>query len=190
MDLTDRKMPWWLMVLMGLVIIGLCIFFLVDHDPQAQHSASLSLLLWVVGIAAAILAAYNLYLALKFKDDNKKSIPCLVHGLLDVVLLLLLIVINDSPNLLGTIIASWLIVFGVFEVITARHRENAKRTKLGSILVIIGLIVLIIPLTLKMDYVILIGVIGIVFGVASAALGIYLKMKYDQRTSGGRSNLI
>lgn len=172
------------MVVMGLVIVGVCIFFL------ANQAAGLAVLLWSVGIGVAILTAYNLFMALKFRDDNRKSIPYLVYGLLDAVLLLLLIVINDSPNLLGTIIASWLIVFGVFEVITARQRDDAKRTKLGSMLVIIGLIVLIIPLILQMDYVILIGVLGLIFGVASAALGIYIKMRFDQRTSGGRSNLI
>ena len=106
------------------------------------------------------------------------------------MLLLLLIVIDDSPALLGIIIASWLIVFGVFEVISGRQSENAKQTKLGSLLVIIGLAVLIIPLALSIDYVILIGIVGILFGVASVVIGIGAKVKFDQRTSGGRSNLI
>ena len=184
MDLSERKMAWWVMVLIGVIVVAISIFLLADRY------SGLIVLTWLVGIGAAVFGIYNLYLALRNKDHSSDAIPYLVHGLLNLILMLLIIVIHDTQALLGIIVSCWLIVFGVFEVFYGRRGDNAKRARIGAILVIVGLVVLIIPLVLSIDYVILIGIVGLLFGIALAALGIISKLKFDQRTSGGRSNVI
>ena len=116
-------MPWWFIVLTGVVSIVVSIFLLSDRV------SGLVLLTWLVALGAACYGIYNLVMALKNKDDNSAAIPLLVHGLLDIVLVLLIIVIPDSQALLGIIIACWLIVFGVFEIISARQSDTPRRGK-------------------------------------------------------------
>ena len=183
MELSERKMPWWTIVTTGIVIIIVSIFLLIDS------ASGLVLLTWAVALGAAFTGIYDLYLALKNKDSNS-SIPLLVHGLLDLLLVLLIIVIPDSPALLGIIIACWLIVFGLFEIISGRRNDSAKRSRVGALLLIIGLALLIVPLALRIDYVLLIAIVGLVYGIFRIVLGIRIKAEYDQRTSGGRSNLL
>ena len=184
MDFQERKMPWWFILLTGVILIVVSIFLLADH------MSGLMVLTVLVALGAAIYGLYNLILALKRRDDNSAAIPLLVHGLLDIVLVLLIIVIPDSQALLGIIIACWLIVFGLFEIISGRQHDNSRAAKLGGLLLIIGLAVLIVPLALRIDYIILIAIAGLVFGIFRIILGIMIKSKYNERTSGGRSNLL
>ena len=183
MELSERKMPWWVIVLTGIIILIVSVFLLADRI------SGLVLLTWVVALGAAVTGIYDLFLALKDRNSST-SIPLLVHGLLDLLLVLLIIVIPDSQALLGIIIACWLMVFGVFEIISGRRSDSAKRRRLGILLIIIGLALLIVPLALCIDYVILIAIAGLVFGIYRIVLGILIKAKYDQRTSDGRSNLL
>lgn len=184
MDFHERKMPWWFIVLTGVILIVIGIFLLADS------MTGLVVLTVLVALGAAIYGLYNLIAALKNRDDNNVSIPLLIHGLLDIVLVLLIIVIPDSQALLGIIIACWLIVFGLFEIIAGRQHDSGRAGKMGALLLIIGLAVLIIPLVLSIDYVILIAVASLVFGIIRVILGLMIKTKYDERTSGGRSNLL
>lgn len=184
MDLQERKMPWWFIVLTGVVLIIVSIFLLADR------MSGLMVLTILVALGAAIYGLYNLVLALKRRDDNSASIPLLVHGLLDILLVLLIIVIPDSQALLGIIIACWLIVFGLFEILSGRRDDSRRAGKLGALLLIIGLAVLIIPLVLHIDYIILIAIAGLVFGIFRIIIGVMVKSKYEERTTGGRSNLL
>ena len=184
MELRERKLPWWMIILTGIIIVVVSIFLLADR------ASGLVLLTWVVALGAAATGIYYLYAALKHKDDNSTSIPMLVHGLLDLLLVLLIIVIPDSQALLGIIIACWLIVFGIFEILSGRRHDEPKLNKLGALLIVIGLVLLIVPLALKMDYVILIAVAGLVFGIFRIVLGVLIKIRYDARTSDGRANLL
>lgn len=180
MDFSERKMPWWLIVMTGVVIIAASIFVLVER------TAGLKLLTFLVALGALVYGVYNFVIALKNKDDNSMCISHLVHGLIDIVLFLLIIVIRNTPNLLGIVIACWLIVFGVFEIITARHSENNKRSRIGAILLLIGLIVLIVPLVFSIDYVILIAIVGLCFGLLRTIQGILFKIKNGESNSGLR----
>jgi len=184
MNITERKMPWWYFILIGVIAIAASIFFLADR------LTGLEVLSWLVFVGSLGFGIYNLAAALKNKDDKRVFIPLLVQGIIGLVLALLIAVIAHTEELLGIIIACWLIAFGVFEVIFGRQGDNPKRTRLGSILVIIGLVLLVIPLVFGIDYVLLIAIIGLIIGVFCVALGIIIKTKHDKRTSGGRSNLI
>ena len=184
MDFSERKMPWWLIILIGAIIVVVSIFLLADR------SAGLVLLTWIVALGAAATGIFYLVMALRQNGPNGTSIPLLIHGLIDMLLVLLIIVIPNSQALLGIIIACWLIVFGVFEILSCRQRDKTRLSRLGVLLALIGLALLIIPLALRIDYVILIAIAGLVFGIVRIVLGILIKVKHDQRTSDGRSNLL
>jgi uncharacterized membrane protein HdeD (DUF308 family) len=145
----------------------------------------------LVGIGVFVFCIYNIFKAIQNKNDNRLFIPYLAQGLLDIVLLLLLITIPDKTQvLIGIIIACWLIVFGFFEIIHARRSDdNRHRIRSGSLLIIAGIAVLLIPLLLRLDSVIFIGIAALVLGVVKTVQGLLYKVRTDERTSGGRSNL-
>lgn len=186
---SDRKgTPWWLDVVIGVVIIAVGIFLLVS--PGSGNN----ILKTLVGIGVFVFCLYNIYRALKTKNDNRLFIPYLAQGLLNIVLLLLLITIpEDQVNpettlvLVGIIIACWMIVFGFFEIIHARKDgDGGRRMRSGALLLLAGLGVLIIPLLLRWDSVIFIGIVGIIIGVVKTVQGLLYKVRSDERSSGGR----
>ncbi len=187
MKTNEQNMPWWLIVFIGIVIIAAGIFLLVS--PQV----GLDVLVFLVGLAVLVYGIYNLYKAFKSKSDHRKFLTYLIHGILDIILLLLIIIITDSPALLGVIVACWFIIFGFFDVVQARQQAEelkSHRTRIGALLLLIGLVLLVIPLILAIDYIILFGVLALIFGAAKTVQGIVHKIKLDERTSSGRSNLI
>ena len=177
MQIRERKLPWWLIIITGIIVIAAGIFVLADSIN------GLRVLVFLAGLGALAFGVYNLIIAFKNNDQKSVFLPFLVHGLIDFLLFLLIIIIRDSPLLLGIIVACWLMAFGVFEAIAGRRNDNQKRSRLGAILVIVGLAVLIIPLIFSIDYLILIGIVGIVFGVARIVLGILIKANEGQTSS-------
>jgi len=193
MNPTSKHMPWWLVVLTGVLIIAAGIFLLAANgtsntDPQAI-SVALKTLIFIVGIGVLLYGLYCLFKAIQFKSDNRLLLPYLVHGILDIVLFLLILIIPPGSALLGVILSSWMIVFGVFGVIQGRQETNSRRTRAGVLLTLIGLGFLIIPLVFSFNHVDVLGVIALVMGVIRTAQGIIYKARLDQRTSDGRSNL-
>ncbi len=177
MQIRERKLPWWLIIVTGLISIAAGIFVLADSIN------GLKVLVFLVGLGTLAFGVYNIIIAFKNYSQRNVFLPFLVHGLIDILLLLLIIIIKDSPLLLGIIVSCWLMVFGVFEAIAGRRDENQKLSRLGAILVIIGFIVLIIPLIFSIDYLILIGIVGIVFGVLRVVLGVLIKSNEQKATS-------
>ena len=144
----------------------------------------------LVGIGVFLYCIFNIFKAVQNKDDNQLFIPYLAHGLLDIVLLLLLISIPNTPKLVAIIIACWLIVFGFFEIIHGRRSsENKHQLRNGSLLILTGVGVLVIPLILSLDSAMFIGIVALVIGVVKTVQGLICKVNVDKRTSGGRSNL-
>ncbi len=182
---SDRKStPWWLDVVIGVVIIAAGIFLLVS---PANGSGVLSTL---VGIGVLIYCLFNIYKAVQTKNDNRLFIPYLAQGLLDLVLLLLLISIPNTPSLVGIIIACWMIVFGFFEIIHTRSDgDGGRRTRNGWLLLLAGIGVLIVPLLLRIDSVIFIAIVGLVIGVVKTVQGFLYKVRRDEGGSDGRPNL-
>lgn len=170
MQLRERKLPWWLIIVTGVIIALVGIFVLVDQVN------GLNVLVFLVGLGALVFAVFNFIIAFKNRNDNTICVSHLIQGLIDVVLLLLIIVIANTPTLLGIIIACWLLAFGIFELTAGRKLDNPKRSRLGALLTVIGLVVLIVPLVFSIDYLVLIGIVGIVFGVMRIVIGILIKM--------------
>jgi uncharacterized membrane protein HdeD (DUF308 family) len=193
MNPTTKNMPWWLVVFTGVLIIAVGIFLLAANganlaDPNAV-SVALKTLIYIVGIGVLLYGLYCLFKAIQFKNDNRISLPYLVHGILDIVLFLLLLIIHPSAGLLGVILSSWMIVFGIFGMIQGRQETSSRKTRAGVLLTLIGLCFLIIPLLFSFNHVDVLGVIALVLGVFRTAQGIISKVKLDGRTSGGRSNI-
>lgn len=189
------KMPWWLVVVTGVLIVAAGIFLLAANntDPaiDPRENTALRTLMFVVGIIVLIFGIYNLVKAFQYKSNNRLFIAHLVHGILDIVLLLLMLIIKDSPILMGVILACWFIVFGLFGLVQTDQssEKNRQSRRISVLLLIIGLVLLIVPLVFQFDYVILLGIAGIVIGAVRIVQGIVAKTRYDDRTSGGRSNL-
>ncbi|MDD5017239.1 MAG: DUF308 domain-containing protein [Eubacteriales bacterium] len=191
MKANEKGMPWWLVIVTGVLIIAAGIFLLASNntDPDASNAA-LDTLTFLVGLGVLVYGVYCFFKAIQLKNDNRLFIPFLVHGILDVVLFLLILIIDKSPVLLGVILASWLIVFGVFDIIQAKQSGGKRGTRIGALLVLIGLGLMIIPLLLRINYVVFLGIVALVFGIIKTTQGILYKVRLDERTSGGRSNLI
>ena len=188
---SNWKMPWWLVILTGALIVAVGIFLLAANTPDSEKNAALEMLLFIVGFIVFAYGIYNLYRAFKLKNDRRMFLAHLVHGLLDIILLLLILIIRDSQALLGIILACWFIVFGLFGLVQAGHgnEKNLQSRRINVLLLVIGLVLLIFPLALAIDYILLIGIAGIVIGAVRVTQGIVMKSRYDERTSGGRSNL-
>lgn len=180
----NNNSSWLASIIIGILIVAVGIFLLVS--PKDGNGA----LNVLVGIGVFIYCLFNIFKAVQNKDNNSLFIPHLAHALLDIVLLLLLITIPNTPQLIGIIIACWLIVFGFFEVIHARKtNDNQHRIRNGSLLILAGVAVLIIPLLLSMESAIFLGVVALIFGAVKVIQGLIGKVRLDERTSGGRSNL-
>lgn len=185
MKSSQKSASWLFNIVVGILIVAAGIFLLVSPKDGKNVLSTL------VGIGVFVFCIYNIFKAIQNKSDNRLFIPYLAQGLLDIVLLLLLITIPDKTQvLIGIIIACWLIVFGFFEIIHARRSDdNRHRIRNGSLLIIAGIAVLLIPLLLRLDSVIFIGIAALVLGVVKTVQGLLYKVRTDERTSGGRSNL-
>lgn len=181
----DKTMPWWFVVLTGLIILTVGIYLLVSP------ASGLNALTFLFAIGVLAVGLYNFYKAIKSKNDNRIFVPFLVHALLDIVLFLLIIVIRNSPALLGVILASWFIIFGVFGLIHAQQDGgNKMKARISGLLVLIGVVLILLPFLLGIDHVLFLGIVSILIGVIRTAQGIIFKVQRDARTSGGRSNLL
>ena len=182
---TEKNMPWWLVVVTGVLIIAAGIFLLVSDG------VGLDVLAFLVGLGVLVFGVYYLFKAVNNKKDNSIFVPYLIHGLLNIILLLLIIFIRNSPALLGVILASWLVIFGFFGIVQARKQsDNKTRIRLCVLLLLCGVVLMILPFVLGMGHVIFLGIVGIVIGVVRTAMGIIYKVRLDQRTTGGRSNVM
>ncbi len=182
----EKGMPWWLNVIIGVLIIVAGILIL------ANTTAGNEVLIILVGIGVLIYSIFNIYKAVQFRNDNRLFIPYLAQGLLDLVLLLLIITINNSPVLLGIVIACWLIVFGFFEILHARRDggDDNHRIRIGTLLLIAGIALIVISLLFQDGFMIFLGILALIIGLIKTIQGIMYKVRYDERTSGGRSNLL
>ena len=185
MNTYEKGMPWWLVIITGVLMIGAGIFLLVSP------AIGLNVLTFLVGLGVLLYGIYNIYKAIRFKDNNRVFTAYLVHGLLDLILFLLILTIDNTPVLLGTILAVWLMVFGVFGIVETRRSEvdNKGKTRVSTLLVLIGLVLLVIPLLLSINYVILLGIIVLVFGIVRLTQGFIKKAKLDDHLSEKRSKI-
>ena len=130
---TVKSLPWWMIVLTGVLIVAAGIFLLVAE-------AGLGVMTFLLAVGVLAFGLYNIYKAFRFKDNNDLFVPFLVHGLLNLVLFLLIIVIHDTPALLGVILASWFIIFAVFGIIHAlQDKDNTSRTSCNAVMLLIGI---------------------------------------------------
>ena len=191
---TEKKTPWWLAVLTGALILAAGIFLLAANginkaDPGAA-SVALQTLIFIVGLGVLAYGIYCIIKAIQHKSSNTLFIPYLVHGLLDIVLFLLILIIPPTAGLMGVILSCWLIVFGVFGLIHGRQESSGRKSRAGALLALIGVAFLIIPLVLTINQVVFLGIIALVLGLIRTVQGIVYKVRLDGRTSGGRSNII
>ena len=185
MKSNEKNTPWWLSVVVGVLIIAVGIFLLVS--PKDGNDV----LTFIVGLGVFIFCIINIVKAIQSKNDNRLFIPYLAQALLDIVLLLLIISIPNTPELLGIIIACWLFIFGFFEIIQKRQdgEDRGRLIRNGSFLMLAGIGVLIIPFLIGLDQIIFIGIVALIIGVVKTVQGFIYKVRSDERTSGGRSNL-
>ncbi len=181
---TEKSMSWWLVVLTGVLIVAAGIFLLVSP------AGGLSVLIFLVGLGVLVYGIYCLIKAAQHRNDNSVLIPYMVHGILDIILFLLILIIRPTAGLLGVILSSWLIVFGIFGLVHGRQESNSRKSRAGALLALIGAGFLIIPLVLTIDQVVFLGIIALVLGVIRTTQGIVYKVRLDGRTSGGRSNVL
>lgn len=184
---------WLISIVIGILIIAAGILLLVSSSENGNNAGN-DTLKTLVGLGVFAFCAYFIFKAFQSKNDNSLFIPYLAQGLLDIVLLLLLLTIDEkeveTKVLVVIIIACWLMIFGFFEIIHARRSsDNQHRLRNGSLLILAGVAVLIIPLLLRLESVIFLGIVALVFGVIKVVQGLVSKVRTDGGNSGGRSNL-
>ena len=191
MNPIPKKMPWWLVVLTGVLVIAVGIFLLAANGTSKTNpdaSVALQTLIYIVGIGVLLFGLYCLFKAIQSKNDQQLFLLYLIHGILDIVLFLLILIIPPAPGLLGAILSCWMIVFGIFGIIQGGKEGGGRKTRAGVLLTLIGIVFLVLVF-LRIDSVLLLGLIALVLGVLRTAQGIIYKAKLDGRTSGGRSNI-
>ncbi len=178
---TAKSMPWWLVVVTGVLIVAAGIFLLVA--PQA----GLAFMTFLLAVGVLGFGSYNLYKAYRYKDSNELFVMYLVHGLLNIVLFLLIVFIAPSHEdplyiqkmspLFGVILACWFIIFGLFGIIHARQdSENKTRARVSTLILLIG-IVLFVPFVIGMYHILFIAIAVLVIGVVRTLLGIVMKTR-------------
>ena len=181
MQATVKSLPWWMVIVTGLLILAAGIFLLVSPVD------GLNVLTFLLGAGVLIFGFYNIYKAFRYKDDNRLFIPFLVHGLLDLVLFILIVVIQNSPAHLGVILSCGFIIFGIFGIIHARQDgESRTSARLSALLVLIGVVLILLPFLLSMSHVLFLGIVSILIGVVRIAQGIIIKQKLGSYTATGR----
>lgn len=188
---SSGRMPWWLVIVTGALIVAAGIFLLATNNTNPEENVALKTLMFVVGLIVLLYGIYNLYKAFKFKNDNRLFVAHLIHGILDVILLLLMLIIRDSQTLLGIILACWFIVFGLFGLVQSGQGSdrNLQTRRVSALLLVIGIALLVFPQVFSINYIFLLGLAGILIGLVRVGQGIISKTRYEDRTSGGRSNL-
>lgn len=188
---SSGRMPWWLVIVTGALIVAAGIFLLATNNTNPEENVALKTLMFVVGLIVLLYGIYNLYKAFKFKNDNRLFVAHLIHGILDVILLLLMLIIRDSQTLLGIILACWFIVFGLFGLVQSGQGSdrNLQTRRVSALLLVIGIALLVFPQVFSINYIFLLGLAGILIGLVRVGQGIINKTRYEDRTSGGRSNL-
>jgi len=144
------------------------------------------LLIFIVGLGVLLFGLYCLFKAIQFKYDKQMFLLYLIHGILDIVLFLLIVIIPPAPALLGTILSCWMIVFGIFGMIQGRKAGGGRKTRAGVLLTLIGIGFFILVI-LRVDSVLLLGLIALVLGIIRTVQGILARNRMDDgRISGGR----
>lgn len=181
MQATEKILPWWMVIVTGLLILAAGIFLLVSPVD------GLNMLTFLLGAGVLVFGFYNIYKAYRYKDDNRLFIPFLIHGLLDLVLFLLIVVIQNSPAHLGVILSCGFIIFGIFGIIHARKDgENRTRARVSALFLLIGVVLIVLPFLLSMSHVLFLGIVSILIGVVRTAQGIIQKVKLGSNPTFGR----
>ncbi|MFA5675304.1 MAG: DUF308 domain-containing protein [Christensenellales bacterium] len=180
---TAKTTTWWFTMIIGLIILLTGVFLI------AWPLAGLGALTFLLGSGILGFGIYNIFMAVKTTDDNRLFIPFLVHGLLNFIMFLLVIIIHNSPAHLGALLGSWFIVFGTFRIIYARQDAEKKLSaRVGVFLFLIGAALLVLPFVIGIDHVLFLGITAIVIGAARAGLSILKKVRSDE-AGGGRADL-
>jgi len=193
MSFEGKKLPWWLNVVIGVAIITAGIFLLVSPDDGNDF------LTFAVGLGVFVFFVYNVIKAVQHKRDNRLFIPYLAHGLLDLILFILIISIpstrpgdsgSEASQLIGIIIACWLIIFGFFEIVRKKPEVPGTHfVRNGLLLILSGTVVMSILLLTQLNYVIFIGIVAIMIGVVKTVQGFLGKARENDQASGGRPGL-
>ena len=188
---SSGRMPWWLVIVTGALIVAVGIFLLATNNTNLEENVALTTLMFIVGIIVLLYGIFNLYKAFKLKNDNRLFLAHLIHGILDIILLLLMLIIKDSQTLMGVILACWFVVFGLFGLVQSGQGsdKNLQSRRISALLLAIGIALLVVPPLLHIDYIILLGIASIIIGIVRVAQGVINKARFEERTSGGRSNL-
>ena len=186
----SKKMPWWLVVLTGVLLLAVGIFLLAANGTDTLNpdagSPALRMLITVVGVGVLLFGLYCIFKALQSRHDQRLFLLYLIHGVLDIVLFLLILFIPPAPGLLGAIISCWMIVFGIFGMIQGRQEGGGQKTRVGVLLTLIGIGFLVLVI-LRVDSVLLLGLIALAAGIIRIAQGIIIRTRMGGQ--GSRPNL-
>ena len=186
MNSLSKKMPWWLIVLTGVLLLAVGIFLLAANNTDTLNpgagSPALRTLIVIVGVGVLLFGLYCIFKALQSRYDQRLFPLYLIHGILDIVLFLLILFIPPAPGLLGAILSCWMIVFGIFGMIQGRQEGGGQKTRMGVLLTLIGIGFLVLVI-LRVDSVLLLGLIALVVSIIRTAQGILIRTRM-----GGQSN--
>jgi len=188
--MNSKKMPWWLIVLTGVLLLAVGIFLLAANGTDTLNpdagSTALRTMIVIVGVGVLLFGLYCVFKALQSRYDQRLFLLYLIHGILDIVLFLLILFIPPAPGLLGAILSCWMIVFGIFGMIQGRQEGGGQKTRVGVLLTLIGIGFLVLVI-LRVDSVLLLGLIALVLGIIRTAQGIIIRTRMDGQ--GGRPKL-
>ena len=146
-DITDIKYrwypseaPWWVLLLMGLLIGGFGIVIL------AVPLATLGLLVWLFGFFAIFFGAMIFIWSFFLIKEDKNWWVRLLEGLLGIGIGIMVLVWTPGTTIfLIYFIAGWLIVYGGFAIANGSSSGSALTISMGVIGLLLGVFIIFRP---------------------------------------------
>ncbi len=164
----QRQIPWWFLLVKGLFILIIGLFFLTDPKNAAKSLAFyIGLLLFLGGL----FSFYHVYQQRKRGDSPPSSY--LIPGMVLISGIILLFFTQYALFLFALSIGLWILIDGISQI---RSGGEVKKIDvgMGRFLVFMGVVSVILSLLIILNPQGLVNFISIIFGLILSISGVFL----------------
>lgn len=172
---TKLYKNWWLLLFKGVLSAGMGLFLLLSPDTGLIVFATLAAILIGLGGMALIIGA------LTHRRYNFDWTWWLMEGAFDVIIALLIIAFpTKAAGIVMILIAVWVLIMGVIQIITAINIQyylpgNLIFILTGSVAVIFGVFILFNPVAGLKGMIILFGIFTLFYGISQIYISVLFR---------------